>query len=143
MGSHFDLPGFSGGGLVGVTMFFVLSGYLITTLLLDERRSTGSSNLRSFYIRRAARLFPALALVLVVVGLGLLVAGHPDTAGSGVGFSALYVSNLAVAAGANLGPLEHTWSLSIEEQFYLVWPAVLLVFVGRPNSCSPVLSQSS
>ena len=119
--------------MVGVTLFFVVSGYLITSLLLIERQSTGSLSLRAFYVRRGARLFPALALVLGVVGFGLVATGQPDVALSGVGYSALYVSNLAVAAGANLGPLEHTWSLAIEEQFYLIWPAVLLALVGRPR----------
>jgi peptidoglycan/LPS O-acetylase OafA/YrhL len=133
MGSHFALPGFAGGGLVGVTLFFVLSGYLITSLLLAERNSTGSVSLRAFYVRRGARLFPALALVLTIVGAGLLAAGERQVAANGVGYSAIYVSNLAVAAGANLGPLEHTWSPAIEEQFYLVWPAVLLVLAGRPR----------
>ena len=126
MGSHFNLPGFSSGGFVGVTLFFVLSGYLITSVLVAERHAIGSVSLRRFYLRRAARLLPALAVLLVVVGGSLVAMDAAGVAAAGVTSAALYVSNLAVAAGVNTGPLEHTWSLAIEEQFYLVWPAVLL-----------------
>ena len=74
LGAHTGVPGFAGGGGgVGVVLFFVLSGYLITSLLLSERRRTGQVDLRAFYIRRGLRLLPALAAVLLVVaGLAML-----------------------------------------------------------------------
>jgi len=131
--THFNAPFIVNGGLVGVTLFFVLSGYLITTLLVTERASTGRVNLPSFYVRRAARLLPALALVLVPVGIALVIDGRPGVALAGVVTSSLYVSNLAVAGGVVLGPLEHTWSLAIEEQFYLLWPAILILGFSRPR----------
>jgi peptidoglycan/LPS O-acetylase OafA/YrhL len=131
--THFNAPFIVNGGLVGVTLFFVLSGYLITTLLVTERQSAGRIDLASFYVRRAARLLPALALVLVPVGIALVIDGRPGVALAGVVTSSLYVSNLAVAGGVVLGPLEHTWSLAIEEQFYLLWPAILIVGIARPR----------
>jgi len=140
MGSHFDLPGFSSGGFVGVTLFFVLSGYLITSVLVTERRAIGSVSLRRFYVRRAARLLPALAILLVVVGGALVAFDAAGIAVAGVTSAALYVSNLTVAAGVNTGPLEHTWSLAIEEQFYLVWPAVLLALWTRPRALLAVVA---
>ena len=131
MATHFNAPWIVNGGLVGVTLFFVLSGYLITTLLVTERESAGRIDLASFYVRRAARLLPALALVLVAVGTALVIDGRPGVALAGVVTSSLYVSNLAVAGGVVLGPLEHTWSLAIEEQFYLLWPAILILAIAR------------
>jgi peptidoglycan/LPS O-acetylase OafA/YrhL len=131
MGSHAGLIGFASGGLVGVTIFFVLSGYLITSLLVAEHGAKGQIDLMRFYVRRAGRLLPALAAVLAVVGVALALTGRLDAALTGVVSSGLYVSNLAVAGGMNLGPLEHTWSLAIEEQFYLVWPVILVVGLRR------------
>ena len=131
MATHFNAPGIVNGGLVGVTLFFVLSGYLITSLLVAERESAGRIDLANFYVRRAARLLPALALVLVAVGTALVIDGRPGVALAGVVTSSLYVSNLAVAGGVVLGPLEHTWSLAIEEQFYLLWPAILILVIAR------------
>ena len=139
IGTHFNAPGIVNGGLVGVTLFFVLSGYLITRLLLTERASTGGVNLASFYRRRAARLFPALALLLVAVGAILVIEGRTAVAVVSVMTSALYVSNLAVANGIILGPLEHTWSLAIEEQFYLLWPVILIAGIRRPRVLIAVL----
>jgi peptidoglycan/LPS O-acetylase OafA/YrhL len=139
MATHFNAPGIVNGGLVGVTLFFVLSGYLITTLLVTERESRGRIDLASFYVRRAARLLPALALVLVAVGAALVIDGRPGVALAGVVTSSLYVSNLAVAGGVVLGPLEHTWSLAIEEQFYLLWPAILIVGIARRRLLIPLL----
>jgi peptidoglycan/LPS O-acetylase OafA/YrhL len=131
MGSHFGVPGFSSGGFVGVTLFFVLSGFLITGVLTKERLETGHASLPRFYLRRAARLLPALAVVLIVVGTALVAVGDVGVGVVGVTSALAYVSNLVVAGGGNIGPLEHTWSLAIEEQFYLVWPAVLLVLWTR------------
>jgi peptidoglycan/LPS O-acetylase OafA/YrhL len=139
MGSHFGLPGFASGGFVGVTLFFVLSGFLITSILVAERRGTGGVSLRRFYIRRGARLLPALALVLGITGLVLVATGRPDIAAAGIASSAAYISNLVVAAGVNTGPVEHTWSLAIEEQFYLVWPITLLLLWSRPRALFAVM----
>ena len=119
-------------GLLGVDLFFVLSGFLITTLLLDEhRRRAGAVSLASFYRRRALRLLPAmLVLVAVFVAVASLVGDVREAvAGAAAGLG--YVMNYALAAGhAGSLPdeLEHLWSLSAEEQFYLVWPLVLLGF---------------
>ena len=117
LASHAQVPGFSiEGGLAGVTLFFVLSGYLITALLLAERQSTHRVNLRAFYLRRGLRLFPALAAVLVVVAVGSAVALWPNTGGfAGIAIPAvlLYAGNWAQIAGVALGPLGHTWSLML------------------------------
>ena len=114
---------FLGGG-PGVTVFFTLSGFLITALLLEERRTNGRVDLGRFYARRALRLLPALAVCLVAVAIGLTVLEMPLT---GVWYAALYVANLAPALGAKLPYLSHTWSLSLEEQFYVAWPLTLLL----------------
>jgi peptidoglycan/LPS O-acetylase OafA/YrhL len=122
-------------GQLGVDLFFVLSGFLITTLLLDEQRTAGFVRLGSFYRRRALRLLPA-ALVLIAVFLAVAVAvADPREAALGAAAGLGYVMNFALAAGhADALPpgLAHLWSLSAEEQFYLVWPLVLLgLFRGR------------
>lgn len=123
------------GGFLGVDIFFVLSGFLITSLLLQEWDSKGSINLRDFYIRRALRLMPALlALVLV---LGVFAAFFLSGDGAlltyqGIWLTLSYVSNWLYAfhyVSPN-NPLGITWSLAIEEQFYLLWP-VILRFVLR------------
>ncbi len=133
------------GGFLGVDVFFVLSGYLITTLLLVEWGRTRRIRLLAFWARRARRLLPALGLLLVgVVLFGLLVAAPEtldrlrDDALSALG----YVANWRFIASAQgyfdqfvePSPLRHTWSLAIEEQFYLLWPLVLLVLLRwRPR----------
>jgi len=124
------------GGFLGVHVFFALSGFLITTLLLEEWASRGSISLSRFYQRRALRLFPALVVMLgayTAVQLGrayLLDTQSLDVSTSmkGVLYSALYVSNIVQAHGLVLGvPISHLWSLAAEEQFYVVWPCVLLL----------------
>ena len=134
LGAHTGVPGFAdGGGGAGVTLFFVLSGYLITSLLLAEKAKTGRVDLRAFYIRRALRLFPALAATLVVVTF-LAVAGlMPQAAKEGVDYRVVvlgvicYVVNWVAVAGQSIGMLGHAWSLAVEEQFYIVWPTLLLL----------------
>lgn len=119
-------------GYVGVTLFFVLSGFLITHRLLDEIASSGNIGFRAFYLRRAARLFPALALTLVVL-VGLNAARQhpwPDT-GAALGSAAAYVFNFAALHANPKRPLGgpgwgHLWSLAVEEQFYFVWPVILV-----------------
>ena len=124
------------GGFFGVDVFFVLSGFLITTLLVEEWQRGGRIGLGAFYARRALRLLPALAVVIVAV----LVYAQVDL-DSGIAHSvriealwtALYGLNWYFVVEHNplltLLHLGHAWSLSIEEQFYLVWPPVLLLLL--------------
>jgi peptidoglycan/LPS O-acetylase OafA/YrhL len=134
---HAAVPGF-GGGYVGVDVFFVLSGFLISGLLLRELETTGSISLPSFYARRLRRLLPAVALLVLVTVVVSVVVLSPLRAGdvAADGFAAaLYASNLRFAVQATdylqselaPSPLLHLWSLGVEEQFYLFWPALLLV----------------
>lgn len=122
------------GGLIGVDMFFVLSGFLITTLLLEERERTGRISLRFFYARRALRLLPALGLLLVVVAAWALLAAPSPLRDNTIGaFPSVifYYSNWSWGFfGNNPGVFGHMWSLSVEEQFYILWPAVILLFIG-------------
>jgi peptidoglycan/LPS O-acetylase OafA/YrhL len=118
-------------GFVGVTVFFCLSGYLITTLLVRELQS-GSIDLRAFYRRRAARLGPALVTVVAVTIVVLLIARHDLGVGqvlAPAGAALSYTTSLfdwTDHAFATKDYFNYTWSLSVEEQFYLVWPFVLL-----------------
>ena len=131
---HFGLTGF-GGGYVGVDVFFVISGFLITRLILDEIYDTGRFDFGRFYIRRMRRLFPALSATLAI-SLGLAVAlFSPEQFqrfGRSLAAAALSVSNILFwtesgyfDVDSHLKPLLHTWSLSVEDQFYLFWPAFL------------------
>lgn len=118
------------GGNVGVDIFFVLSGFLITRVLLAELDRTGRISLRDFYLRRSLRLLPALfaLIILLTVAYCLLLRGQDRQEGL---FSVLaavtYTSSLLEATGHNLGSLNHMWSLSVEEYFYLAWPVLLAV----------------
>ncbi len=125
------------GGFLGVEIFFVLSGFLITSLLVAEWTATGTIALGAFWARRARRLLPALFALVAVIGVYYALAG-PEKAVPGFlsdGISTLlYYSNWhQIAAGTNyfaasgpVSPFEHTWSLAIEEQFYVVWPLLIL-----------------
>lgn len=105
-------------GFWGVTVFFVLSGYLITRLLCAEHSTNGSISVRSFYWKRGVRLMPALIVVsLVVLALGQQWLNVLPALG--------YYANYARIGGSDLGLLTHTWSLAVEEHFYLLWPVVL------------------
>ena len=122
---------------LGVEAFFVLSGFLITSLLVAEWRRTHTIALGAFWARRARRLLPALFLMVAVVGLYYAVAGPmdavPDLKGAGLS-TLLYTGNWHqistgtsyFAASGPVSPLKHTWSLAIEEQFYLFWPVLLV-----------------
>ena len=132
---HMGAP-FARGGLLGVTVFFVISGYLITGLLTAEWESTGTINLPQFWFRRIRRLFPAIFLVIVVMAAVysfasplLLTKMRPDIIPGLFWFENWWyiLRDLSYfeAAGAP-SPLTHFWSLAIEEQFYLVWPILLL-----------------
>ena len=129
---HAKMPGFSG-GYIGVDLFFVLSGYLISGLLFDEHARTGSIHFSGFYARRARRLLPAsLVMLLAVCAAGITLSAPSLQSGfaAGLTFAALYMSNIAFirtgsdyfGGGAESHPLLHNWSLSVEEQFYFVWP---------------------
>jgi peptidoglycan/LPS O-acetylase OafA/YrhL len=123
-------------GFEGVDVFFVLSGFLITTLLIKEVDTTNGLDLRDFYARRALRLFPALAMVIVFAVLAAATFAptdmrHPTF--SGLPWVIFYVGNwdTALISRTSLGLLGHTWSLAIEEQFYLLWPVIFLLFIAR------------
>ncbi|MEA2828083.1 MAG: hypothetical protein QOG43_2522 [Actinomycetota bacterium] len=114
-----------GGGTVGVGTFFALSGFLITTLLVEERRETGRVDLGRFWVRRACRLLPALTVVLAAVVAWFGLVEHQSYKGPAV-FAALYAGNWAQIAGRPFGALGHVWTLAVEEHFYLVWPLLFL-----------------
>ncbi len=139
---HFGQASFSG-GYVGVDVFFVISGFLITRLILDEINDTGEFNFKRFYIRRIRRLFPAL-LVTLTISLALAIALFPPEQFQGFGRSlsaaVFSVSNIFFWTGSgyfdvnsHAKPLLHTWSLSVEEQYYLFWPALLWFVTQKSN----------
>ena len=124
------------GGYIGVDVFFVISGFLITGIMLAEIERTGRLRLRDFYARRARRILPASAVTLVVVtalGSAILPTTRWEAMGEQARASGLFVQNWLLASqsvdylaeGAAASPFQHFWSLSIEEQFYFVWPGVL------------------
>jgi peptidoglycan/LPS O-acetylase OafA/YrhL len=122
------------GGFLGVDIFFVLSGYLITSLLLAEHERSGRIALPSFWARRARRLLPAVALTMVLVAVYAVTLAPESTREAirpNVFATLFYVQNwhLCGAVGVWGNPLSHTWSLSIEEQWYVVWPVVALLAV--------------
>ncbi|WP_232680804.1 acyltransferase [Nocardioides sp. R-C-SC26] len=125
---------FPGAGVVGVVMFFALSGWLITGLLHDELTRTGRVDLRAFYLRRARRLVPALlALVLgvVVVTLALDPLGDRDQLRDTVLVALTWTADLPI--GDPSDATFHLWTLAVEEQFYLVWPLAVLLMWRRPR----------
>ena len=131
------------GGYAGVDIFFVLSGFLITTLLVGEKANTGGVGFKKFYARRALRLLPALYTVLIAFLLYTVsTGGSLQEAAKEVASVVLYVSNFAQVyklpkmIGSGIGM---TWSLAIEEQFYLVWPALLVLGVLRFAKSRPAV----
>jgi peptidoglycan/LPS O-acetylase OafA/YrhL len=123
---HLPLDVFRAGSY-GVTVFFVLSGFLITNILLKELRIRETVELRWFYGRRAARLLPALLLVVLChLILQLTVLGEPERWWERTWPVLAYVANLAAVGGADLVHMSHTWSLAIEEHFYILWPLILV-----------------
>ncbi|MBS1894191.1 MAG: acyltransferase [Actinobacteria bacterium] len=151
--AHAGVP-FLAGGYVGVDVFFVISGFLITGLLIRELEGSGTISLRGFYARRAKRLLPLSAVLLVTVGVLSMILLSPlrntEVAGDIIA-SALYVANWHFAAqsvdyfaqGLEPSPVLHLWSLAIEEQFYVVWPGLMLAVTWfwrrRGRSIRPAL----
>lgn len=137
--NHAGVPGLDG-GFVGVDVFFVISGYLIGGLLLREFEATGGLDLWAFYARRVRRLLPAALLLLAVVLVGMRCLYAPqeqDELLSSARAAALYAANLWFASRptdyfgghTEANPLLHLWSLAVEEQFYLLWPLLMLVAI--------------
>ncbi|MGB1060723.1 MAG: acyltransferase family protein, partial [Ketobacter sp.] len=132
---HCQFTGFDG-GYVGVDVFFVISGFLITGIILEDLKA-GRFNFRSFYVRRTRRLLPALAVTILVTLVGSALIMTPEhlkeTASSAI-FTSLSLANVYFAgadsyfgAASEIKPLLHTWSLGVEEQFYVFWPLTLVL----------------
>ncbi len=126
------------GGYVGVDVFFVISGFVITGLLLRERQGTGTTSILGFYARRVRRILPAATLVIlatVVAAFVVLEVVSGDSAASDGRWAAVFLANFHFAwvgtnyltAGSHLSPLQNYWSLSVEEQFYVVYPTLFLL----------------
>jgi peptidoglycan/LPS O-acetylase OafA/YrhL len=143
---------FLSGGFIGVDIFYVISGYLITGLLLRELNETGSISLANFYVRRIKRLLPSTFLVLVttaMVSFTVMPSSARSNLGRNIVAGALYVSNYVFAwwqndyqnLGTTPSPIIHFWSLAVEEQFYLVWPLLILLAArsGRHSRVFKVL----
>jgi peptidoglycan/LPS O-acetylase OafA/YrhL len=129
-GFHVDMSRFRG-GFLGVDIFFALSGYLITMLLLREFRANDRIWLKGFYMRRFLRLMPAVA-VLIVVAVPVAKLEHIGSALHDGLATLLYLMDVfGVRSSDHGGALAHTWSLAVEEQFYLVWPALLVIGLRR------------
>lgn len=129
-------PGVVPGGFLGVDLFFVLSGFLITSILLQEMGSHGRVDLRAFYVRRARRLIPAVVALLIVFTAVVLLTSptRRDVAVAAVVDVAVmtYTFNWSSPLGhAPPWQVDHLWSLSVEEQFYILWPVVLLLLVRK------------
>jgi peptidoglycan/LPS O-acetylase OafA/YrhL len=141
---HFGVPGFDG-GFIGVDVFFVISGFLITSLLLHERTVSGTVSIKRFYARRARRLLPISATVIVATVIAAAVwlpATRLHNIAEDARAAALFGANLLFAhrgtnyltAGLDPSPLRHYWSLAVEEQFYVIWPGLIaLITIGAGN----------
>lgn len=126
--------GWAVNGYAGVDVFFALSGFLITWLLIAERQRTGTIALPAFYMRRFLRLVPALTVTLVIVSLLAVASDSPAVVLRGVLASMVYLSNWWMAIGHEMPLLEHTWTLAIEEHFYIVWPIIVLLGWSRNSA---------
>jgi peptidoglycan/LPS O-acetylase OafA/YrhL len=142
---HLQFPLILSGGAVGVGLFFALSGFLITTLLVEERTRSGTVSLRAFYLRRFLRLMPALFFMLVAVIILGWMLGVSGIVHQAV-FAAFYAGNWAQITGGYFPVLGHTWSLAVEEHFYLLWPVVFLLawrWKGRRAALSIAIGVAS
>jgi peptidoglycan/LPS O-acetylase OafA/YrhL len=144
-------PRLIAGGFIGVDVFFVISGFLITSII-HRQAQAGTFSLAQFYERRARRILPALAVLLVaVIGLALLASPPSDVRemAKGLAGAATFTSNIIFwketgyfGADAHEIPLLHTWSLAVEEQFYLIWP-LLMVFIDRRRPLAWILAAAA
>jgi peptidoglycan/LPS O-acetylase OafA/YrhL len=136
--------GWPSGGFIGVDVFFVISGFLITGLLLRERERTGRISFRAFYVRRARRLLPAAVATLAATSLMawlLFLGGRFQATLTDTVWALLFGANLHFAQlgtdyfqqTAAPSPVQHFWSLAVEEQFYLVWPVLVLLVAGAAS----------
>ncbi|MGO2059935.1 MAG: acyltransferase family protein [Microbacterium gubbeenense] len=138
--AHVGTPNLEG-GFIGVDVFFVISGFLITQLLLREVDRTGTVSISQFYVRRARRILPAATVVTVIVVLYALVAlplGRLHQTTVDASWTSLFFANWHFALSgtdyfstASPSLFQHYWSLAVEEQFYLIWPLLVLLFVPR------------
>lgn len=139
MAGHLNLV-YAGG--LGVDIFFVLSGYLITAILVAEFTANGRISLKKFYARRALRILPAVILLLLVLNVLVAMTQPRDDAETfrwdSLG-ALFYIANWLRAFGRDLGILGHLWSLSIEEQFYLLWPMTLAFLLSRNLKANKIL----
>ncbi|OMC41762.1 hypothetical protein A5740_21880 [Mycobacterium sp. GA-1841] len=148
LAGHGGVPGVAG-GFIGVDVFFVLSGFLITSLLLDEYRRTERIDLKGFWIRRAKRLLPAMVLMTlaVVIARDLFPSDAVSSLRDDAVAAFFWMANWVFVAGNTdyfsqgdtPSPLQHTWSLAVEEQYYVIWPllvlaAALVLRRRRPNA---------
>ena len=131
------------GGFLGVEMFFVISGYLITLLLIAERERDYGISLIDFWVRRARRLLPAVfvLMTLLTIWTALFERDALGQLRGDVIAGLFYVSNwyqiwvgLGYTAVGDFAPLRHLWSLAVEEQFYLIWPLIMVAFLGRSGT---------
>ena len=137
---HLDFE-FARGGFIGVDVFFVISGYLITRLISSEVYKTGGFDYTRFYVRRVRRIFPALLasiLFTFAFASALLSPSHLARFGEAMAMSVVSLSNFYFwtesgyfDVSSEYKPLLHTWSLSVEEQYYLIWPAILVFYMRR------------
>jgi peptidoglycan/LPS O-acetylase OafA/YrhL len=118
------------GGWIGVELFFGLSGFLITSLLLREHENKGRIDLRAFFARRALRLVPALVVHVAIVTPLAILAGVTGVIPAAVA-ALTYTTDFYAILGGDSWIFAHTWSLTVEEQFYLVWPVVLIPGLAR------------
>ena len=141
---HFGVPGFDG-GFIGVDVFFVISGFLITSLLLHERTVTDRISIRRFYARRARRLLPISATVIVatvIAGAVWMPVTRLSDLAEEARAAAAFAANLLFAhrgtnyltAGLDPSPLRHYWSLAVEEQFYVIWPGLIALVTFRASN---------
>ena len=144
--------GVPAGGYIGVDVFFVISGFLITGLLLREHARNGRISLRDFYARRVRRLMPAAVLVLAVTNVAAYLLFTGERAGQALRDSLWSLGFLANVRFSAIGtdyfddtrpasPVQHYWSLAVEEQFYVVWPCLLILalWLGKRRGAGAVL----
>jgi peptidoglycan/LPS O-acetylase OafA/YrhL len=116
-------------GRLGVRFFFVISGFLITWLMLVEKAKTGRVNLRHFYVRRALRILPVYAAFLATLGLIQINSSYHQNAVQWIG-NLTFITDFAVAQWTN----GHLWSLAVEEQFYVLWPCLFTLWLMHHNT---------